>query len=235
MGINGRSALGALIDAGADAHAIARHLRSLPGDVRLRSRVCVVNGFRATRVDVTSGDAPACRTMRDVVDVLEEADAPWRARSAASNVYRRLASAEARVHGTTPDGVTFHEVGSAASVASVLGLTVALELLGVESVVCSPVAAGTGVVDTHHGRLPVPAPATLELLVNIPITETGVEAELVTPTGAAFVAQVASAFGPIPTMTVAAVGYGADERNGHAPITRAIVGTTETSALRHFG
>jgi uncharacterized protein (DUF111 family) len=144
-------------------------------------------------------------------------------------VYQRLALAEAHVHGSTPETVSFHEVGAARSVVAIIGLAVALELLGPAQVVASPLPAGGGTVETHHGRLPVPTPATAELLRDLPVQDTRQTGELVTPTGAALVSQMASSFGPMPTMKVESIGYGVDGQRTPPLLTRVIAGRTSES------
>jgi len=129
-------------------------------------------------------------------------------------VFRRLAEAEARVHGTTVEKVHFHEVGAVDAIVDIVGVCAGLEMLGVERVVSSPLPMGSGSVDAEHGRLPVPVPAVVELMKGVPSRPCDEEGELVTPTGAALVVTLADAFGPMPAMTVEKVGYGAGSREG---------------------
>ena len=165
------------------------------------------------------------RSLDDVIDLVDDAALPAFARSIVLGVYERLASAEARVHGSTAQDVTFHEVGRPRSVVAVIGLALAMELLGIRTVTVSPVPIGAGVVDTAHGRLAVPTPATLELLRDVPVQESSMPGEVVTPTGAALVAELASSFGPMPSMTVERIGYGADQRHIPTPVTRVVMGS----------
>jgi uncharacterized protein (TIGR00299 family) protein len=123
-----------------------------------------------------------------------------------------LAEAEGRVHGVAPEDVHFHEVGSADALADVCGVALALEDLDVKRVTCSPLPAPRGFVDTAHGRLPLPAPATVELLRGAPIYGVDLDVELVTPTGAALLTTLADEFGPLPPMLLEATGYGAGSR-----------------------
>jgi hypothetical protein len=222
-GINAVSALGALVDAGIEPLALAERLRSLPGDVGLDATEATIDGFRAVSLAIDAR-IRGLQSLREVVELVEAADLASGTRSIVLGVYHRLAAAEARAHGSAVDDVTFHEVGRPRSVVAVIGLAIALELLEVDTVAASPIPVGTGVVDTAHGRLPVPTPATLELLREAPVQESTISGELVTPTGAAIVAELASSFGPMPSMTVERIGYGADERRVPAPVTRAIVG-----------
>jgi len=149
---------------------------------------------------------------------------PVKARALA--IFAALGRAEARVHGVDPDDVHFHEVGAVDAIVDVTAAALALELLGVDRVTCSPVALGHGTVESAHGTLPLPAPATLELLVGVPTVPADVAWETVTPTGAAILRTVVDEFGALPAMTIERVGYGAgNERPGRLPnVLRAVLG-----------
>lgn len=142
-------------------------------------------------------------------------------------IFETLARAEARVHGVALDDVHFHEVGAVDAIVDVTAAAVALELLGIDRVTCSPVAIGSGTVDTAHGLLPLPAPATFELLVGVPTVPAHVGWETVTPTGAAILKVVVDEFGALPPMTVERIGYGAgNDRPGPLPnVLRAVLGS----------
>ena len=226
-GVNAVSSLAAMIDAGASEDAIVERLRPVSPAIELTSSEASVDGLRANRVELRTGGVPHSRRLRDVVALIDAADLAPDSSTRIARIYERLAAAEATVHGTTPDGITFHEVGRARSVLAVIALGIALELLDVGGVIASPLVVGGGVVETHHGPLPVPAPATLELLRRVPVREVATVGELVTPTGAAVVVGLASTFGPIPSMTVERIGYGTDDSREPMPVTRAIVGTPE--------
>jgi uncharacterized protein (TIGR00299 family) protein len=141
-------------------------------------------------------------------------DALRRGGERALAVFRRLAEAEARVHGTTAEKVHFHEVGAVDAIVDIFGVCAGLEMLGVERVVASPLPMGSGYVDAAHGRLPVPAPAVVELMQGFPVRSCDEEGELTTPTGAALAVTLAEAFGPMPPMVIEKVGYGAGAREG---------------------
>lgn len=224
-GINAPSVLAALIDAGVETAAVSRHLQFLTGTVVLGSTETVTDGFRARAVEVDAPEVADHRRFGEIVDLLDgSVGLSAKGSTLVRGVYERLASAEAHVHRSTIDAVTFHEVGRARSVVAVIGIAVALELLDVREVIVSPVPLGNGVVETDHGPLPVPTPATLELLCGVPVAETGTLGELVTPTGAAIVTQLASSFGPMPSMTIDRIGYGVDEQRSPALVTRVVVG-----------
>jgi hypothetical protein len=223
-GINAVSALAAAIDAGVDPAAIVDRLGFLPGPIGVRTPAPPAGDARGRRLAIDGPNVLHCRRSSDVIDLLERGDLLTREETIVRGVYRRLAAAEARVHGTTEDDVTFHEVGAARSVVAVLGLAVAIERLGPSDITVSPLPIGSGTVETHHGRLPVPAPATLALLEGVPVVAAG-EGELVTPTGAAIARELATSFGPMPSMTVERVGTGIDDRRDPPPVTRLIVGS----------
>jgi uncharacterized protein (TIGR00299 family) protein len=131
----------------------------------------------------------------------------------AVSIFERLARAEAKVHGTSVEKVHFHEVGAVDSIADIVGSAVGLDLLAADCVRAGPVPTGRGNIQIAHGTVALPAPGTAELLVGVPLRDVPVEAELTTPTGAAILTTVAEAFGPLPPMTVEAIGYGAGTRD----------------------
>ena len=147
-------------------------------------------------------------------------------------IFREVAVAEAKVHGTTLEKVHFHEVGAIDSIADIVGVSVALHALGVEQIVASPVPTGTGAITIAHGKVSVPAPATAELLIGIPVSASDVEAELTTPTGAAILKALAVGFGPLPAMTIERVGYGAGTKDlsAQANVLRVMLGTPSDQA-----
>ena len=153
------------------------------------------------------------RQYAEIRNMLHSAGLATRVRDRALCAFDLLAAAESRMHGIESNDVHFHEVGSEDSIADVVGVSVALELLEVDDVVCSPLPLGRGFVKSAHGMLPLPAPATLEILKGIPTEGVDIQMELVTPTGAALVASLSSSFGTFPSMRTAAVGYGAGRRD----------------------
>ena len=168
----------------------------------------------------------AHRSLPGILEVLRGSRLPDPTRERAAAIFTRLASAEAAVHGSSPEAVHFHEVGARDAIADVVGAVAGLAALGADRVEASPLNLGGGRIATAHGTLPVPAPGTLELLKGIPCYGSPVEAELTTPTGAAILATVAAAFGPPPLLTVRAVGYGAGTREltGQPNCLRLILG-----------
>ncbi len=177
--------VGALADAGADQSAIVDAITSLDVGATVSFEKVKRRGIGATKFHVVVGDQKAHRHLSHIVKIIEKAALPPRAAQNALAVFRKLGEAEAEVHQTSIEKVHFHEVGAADSIADIVGTCVAFELLAVESVACSAVNVGSGTVNTEHGVLPVPAPATARLLTGVPIYARGPQLELTTPTGAA--------------------------------------------------
>jgi uncharacterized protein (TIGR00299 family) protein len=146
----------------------------------------------------------------------------------ASAVFQRLGDAEAKIHDVPVEAIHFHEVGAVDSIIDIVGSVLGLHLLGVERIVCSPLPAGHGFVRAAHGLMPIPAPATMELLRGIPVYPVDVEGELVTPTGAALMASLADEFGRMPPMRVETIGYGAGKKEFPFPnLLRVCIGMGE--------
>ncbi len=206
-----------LIDAGADLAVLRDGLAGLglAGHALSIERVCK-QGFAAIRFDVALNtvEKQPHRHLKHVTDILERSKVPDRVRDRSVRIFTRLAEAEARVHGTTVDKVHFHEVGAVDAILDVVGATWALELLNVERVLCSPIPVGSGTISCSHGVMPVPAPATAELLKGVPIATCDETGELTTPTGAAILTTLSEGFGSTPAMTIESIGYGAGSREG---------------------
>lgn len=213
-GASGDMILGALIDAGVDPTELGDRLRTLrvPG-YRFRVEKIVSKGVSGTRlsVDLTEQDH-AHRHLDEILEIIDRGDLSTRVKEGASAIFSRLAESEAKIHGVTPQQIHFHEVGSVDAIVDITGAVAGLEMLGVEQVYCSALPTGGGTVECAHGVLPVPAPATLELIRRrgAPLRPMAVEAELVTPTGAAILTTLAEFAQP--RMTLHAVGYGFGRR-----------------------
>lgn len=227
-GIAGDMALGSLLDAGADGNEVLALLRRLPfGGWALDTEAVLHGGIAATRAVVTVTDAQTERTYTDIVRLVEDARLPERVEARSLAVFANLAAVEARLHRQPVDRVHFHEVGGHDSIIDVVGTVAALEVLGVDEVEASPVAVGSGTVRTAHGQLPNPVPAVVALLTGAPIWGRPIPVELTTPTGAALLATLASAFGPMPAVHLTATGFGAGTReiDGLPNCTQVVVGT----------
>ncbi len=208
-GIAGDMALGALVDAGADTDEVRGLLDrlDLPG-WDLRFDEALRGGVACTRA-IVSGDDVVVRTYGAIASLIAQAALPDRVTQRALASFGALASVEAALHRRPIDQVHFHEVGGHDAIVDIVGTAAALEVLGVDKLVGSAVATGTGMVRSAHGRLPNPAPATVRLLEGVPTYGRDVGVELTTPTGAALVATLCTSFGPLPAMTIVASGFGA--------------------------
>jgi hypothetical protein len=227
--------LAALIAAGAPLAAVQAGLPPVEG-LRLDVKRVQRCGVDATLLSVTCPLQHAHRKLHDVRVLIDGAKMPPRARRRAHAAFRLLAEAEGRVHGVPASEVTFHEVGAVDAIADVCGVAMALELLDVDEVVCSPLPLGRGTTTVAHGAMPLPAPATLELLRGAKVHGVARDGETVTPTGAALVASLAGSYGPMPSMTLGATGTGAGQRNPSdvANVVRAVIGErTSELAVGH--
>jgi pyridinium-3,5-bisthiocarboxylic acid mononucleotide nickel chelatase len=209
-GIAGDMAMGALIDAGADLDEVRSLCERLPfTGWSLEAEPVLRSGISATKVNVLATPTSVVRTAGHIAALVEEARLPDRVRQRALRTFQVLAEAEGRLHRRPAEQVHFHEVGAVDAIIDVVGTCAALELLAIDEVYASPIAQGVGMVRTAHGLLPVPAPAVVELLRGAPTYQLDIPVELTTPTGAALLAALAVDFGPMPTITVAATGFGA--------------------------
>ncbi len=213
-GISGDMALGALIDAGASAERIQSAIESMGlTQIRFRTERVRKKGFRALRVVVEAPEEHSHRHLHDIEELIQSGTFSDAAKKMAIAIFRRLAKAEAKVHGTSVSSVHFHEVGAADSIADIVGFAVALDELKIKRIEASPVPVGTGIIQIAHGAVSLPAPATALLLKNVPIVASEIQAELTTPTGAAILSELVSNFGSMPSMTLKRIGCGAGSRD----------------------
>jgi uncharacterized protein (TIGR00299 family) protein len=223
-GVSGDMLLGALIDGGVDVSALHQVVAALQLDgVTLKVEPQVVQGFAATRVTVACdhhghghghGHHPH-RHLAEITALLQRADLPPRVRNRSLAVFTRLAEAEAAVHGTTVDRIHFHEVGAVDALIDIVATVAGFEALNIGRLVCSPLPLARGWVTCAHGDIPLPGPAVCRLLKGVPVYGEHLDQELVTPTGAALVAELADAFGPLPPMQLTCSGYGAGSMERH--------------------
>ncbi len=233
-GVSGDMCLGALVSAGWPA----AELEALPGRLGLDGVNIQVGGARrgpfvATRVEVEATGEHPHRHLRHVVAILEEAALEPAVRERARAVFERLADAEAEVHGSTRQSVHFHEVAAADALVDVVGTLTGLYALGVEEVYASPLPLGRGAVRSEHGLIPVPAPATALLLRGAPVEMPDIEAELVTPTGAALLTTLVRHWSGVPSFRLERVGTGAGARDlsEHPNVLRLLVGECRPASL----
>ena len=213
-GISGDMSLGALVDLGLDVEDLKRGLASLAVEgYEIRAGVVNRAGIRASRIEVVVDEAKdARRTLGDLNAILDRSKLPERVLARTREAFRRLAEAEAQVHQRPIERIHFHEVGCLDAVVDIAGTMLGIELLGIDRVLSSPLAVGQGRVKCQHGELPIPAPATVQILRGVPIYSGGIEAELTTPTGAAIITTLAESFGPLPLIRQSKIGYGAGQR-----------------------
>jgi pyridinium-3,5-bisthiocarboxylic acid mononucleotide nickel chelatase len=231
-GISGDMTVGSLLDAGADIGSLSDALGSLGLGASYRAEKTKRRGIAATKFHVDGGETKAHRHLHHIDTMITGSALPDAVKQNSLAVFRRLAEAEAKVHGTTIEKVHFHEVGAVDSISDIAGACFCLNQLGVERVYGSAVNVGSGTVNTEHGVLPVPAPATADLLRDTPVYARGPDVELTTPTGAALLTTLAARIGSIPAMRIAATGFGAGNKDfkEHANVLRVIVGDTTEAA-----
>lgn len=227
-GISGDMLLGALVDLGVEAGYLRSQLGKLPltGYRISASRVTRARlGGTKVDVDIEAGRAPQ-RGIKEIRAIVDRSALPPTVRRRAMEAFEALVDAEARVHRIPREKVHLHEVGATDAIVDIVGAMIGLDKLGWPRVVCSPLHVGRGMVTMEHGTFPVPGPATAELLKGKPCYATRVEGELVTPTGAALAVTLASDFGPLPSMRLQKVGYGAGSRqfDSHPNLLRALYG-----------
>jgi uncharacterized protein (TIGR00299 family) protein len=172
----------------------------------------VRSGISANLVKVEVHDSKKSRDFKEIKSLIETCPLSETVKSNSLNIFEKLARAEAAIHGCSPEEVHFHELGGIDAIVDIVGTALCLEKLGINKITASKLPLGSGFVDCQHGKLPIPAPATLEILENIPIYGTEAMNELVTPTGAAIIACLADSFGPLPEMSLKKTGYGAGQR-----------------------
>jgi len=238
--------LGALVDAGVELGRLEAELRRLPlTGWKLSAEKVRKGAISATKVNVETEEQHHHRTLTTILKLIDSAELAPRVAERARKIFEKLGQAEAKVHGIPIEKVHFHEVGAVDAIIDIVGASIGFEMLGFEEFATSPLNLGGGRVETAHGTLPVPAPATAELVRGLTCYSNGIERELVTPTGAAIVSTLASASGPMPMMTVDAVGIGAGmadlpeqpnvlrlfagERTGHAAAAEETVAVIEAN------
>ena len=232
-GIAGDMALGALVDAGADLDGVREILQRLPvNGWSVRAEPTMRGGIAGTQVIVEVKDSTVVRTYSHITGLIEEARLPTRVAERALAIFQALATVEARLHRRNIEQVHFHEVGSLDAIVDIVGVSAALDLLGVDDVASSAVATGIGMVRAAHGLLPNPAPAVVDLLAGAPTHGVDVPVEPTTPTGAGILAALCTQWGPMPAMTITASGFGAGTRDLEAlpNLTQVVLGVAGGAA-----
>ncbi len=217
-GISGDMTLGALVDAGVPLTRLRTGLSRLPlRGYQLTEKKVTRAGLRATKVDViikqAGGPGQGARKWKDIRSIIQTSSLSKPIKQKGLSVFKRLFEAEARVHGSRYDRVHLHELGAIDCIVDIFGSLIGLDILGIHTVHASPVNLGSGSVMTAHGLLPVPAPASAELLKGIPVYSSPVAFELTTPTGAALISSLAAGFGPMPEINISKIGVGAGNKD----------------------
>jgi len=231
--------LGALLDLGVAEDMLRAELAKLNlKDYQISSRRVSKQNISATKFDVIEEHLPSPRLRQtsrgysEIAAMITGSALSEGVKRRAVSVFRRIGEAEAKIHGVPLEKIHFHEIGAVDSIVDIVGACIAVEALGVDEIQASPPRLGSGFVETAHGRFPVPAPATLELLKGIPVQSSNEPVELVTPTGAALLAEFCARFGPMPAMSIEKIGYGAGSRDlEKAPnVLRAVIGEATRTA-----
>ena len=232
-GISGDMTLGALIGVGADPERLREGLAGLGvGGFSIEVGHRMTGPIEATDVRVILDDHHHHhhRRLHDILEMIRGANLSDRVKQTAERIFLRLAEAEAKVHGSSPEEVQFHEVGAVDAIVDIVGAAICLEMLGWPKVVASPMPTFHGYAKGSHGIFPLPAPATAEILRGVPWRKLDIEGELVTPTGAAIIREIAEGFGPLPAMTVEGIGYGAGKSDFGIPnALRVMIGEEATT------
>jgi uncharacterized protein (TIGR00299 family) protein len=226
-GASGDMILGALIDAGLSPRLLRQELKKLHlSKVRLTVKRVLKGGISATRVVVEGNEKRSHRNLKEMVRIIDRSGLDAEVKSVSKRIFGKIASTEAGIHRTPAEEVHFHEVGGLDSVVDICGAVWGLRRMGIERIYVSRGNVGAGFVRCEHGVLPVPAPAALALMNGKPIYSTGVEKELLTPTGAALLSTLGTEFGLFPVMRVEKIGYGAGRDDlPHPNVLRLMIGT----------
>lgn len=215
-GISGDMAIGALLDLGVDRDKFTGELNKLNlSGYTLSLEKGKKNGITGVDVKVflDQQENHHHRNLQVIEDLIDESELNEAVKTLSKKIFREVAIAEAKIHDLHVEEVHFHEVGAIDSIVDIVGVSILIDMLQPDCIFCSPLHVGTGFVKCDHGMIPVPAPATLEILNGVPIYSTGIRSELVTPTGAAIVKVLATEFIPAPLMEIEKVGYGLGNRD----------------------
>lgn len=214
-GIAGDMLLGLMIDLGVDPEDLEETFTDLNLDHELRIKKSKKNGIMATDIEVGYNGGNEEISIKEVLDIVDRLDDPIKEQ--VKSIFQELAKAEAKIHGEDPEDIHFHEVGAVDAIIEIVGVIKSLKILNIDKVYCGEVSVGTGFVKTKHGKYPAPAPASAELLKNIPIKRiSDVDTEIVTPTGTAILKEITDAFGDN-GFRISKVGYGAGDRDLNIP------------------
>lgn len=233
-GASGDMILGALLDAGLNLEKLKDGLAGLQLEgFELQAAPVQRGGLRAVKVNVLIEDKATERRLDDILSIVQNSKLPERIASQAAEIFTRLGTIEAHIHGLEPRHVHLHELGGLDTIVDVVGVLLGIDMLAIQEIYCSAIPLGRGMTHSQHGPLPLPSPATLALLEGVPVTGRDVDKELVTPTGAALLTSLAKGYGPIPAMVLKNSGYGAGSRQLDIPnVLRLLIGEREPSPGR---
>ncbi len=217
-GISGDMVLGALVDLGWPVKELERELDKLDlFDYQIEAEKVAKKGITSTQIKICAKEEKKERKLKDILSILDKSKLEEEIKERSRAIFIRLANAEAKIHGKSPQKIHFHELGGLDTIIDVVGAVAGMKYLGIEKVYSSSLPLGKGFLKCSHGTLPVPAPATLELLKGVPVYGSNIEAELVTPTGAVIISTLAENFGQMPPMKIDNIGYGAGQRDLPVP------------------
>ncbi len=241
-GISGDMTIGALLALGIDKDEFLQKLKDIKiSGYRVKIQEKMVNGIKGTDFDVILDKSHSLydkkrgknhhRNLKDINQIIDKANIKDEAKALSKTIFNKIAVSEAIIHGKSINQVCFHEVGAIDSIVDIIGSAVCISMLTPAKIYSSPLHLGSGTIDCAHGTIPIPSPATLEILKNAPVYSTGVKGELVTPTGAAIIKSLVDEFIPIPQMTIEKIGYGTGKKEYEIPnALRVILGFEMTSS-----
>jgi len=213
-GVSGDMFVGSLLDAGLPLERLEKIISGLNlNGYRISAKKEERNSIFGTKFSVLlQQEDQKARHLKEIKEILKRSDLPLSVIEKCILIFENLASTEGEIHHVSPDEVHFHELGAVDSIIDIVAAIAGIHLLGIEKLFVSRIPVGTGIMTGAHGKIPVPSPATIALLKDIPVYYSGQDVEMVTPTGAALVTSLCSSFGPMPPMTIDRVGYGVGSR-----------------------
>jgi len=225
-GISGDMILGALFDSGLSLDFFKKELKKLPlTDYEIKISKTNKNSISGTSFNLIINDNSSHRHLKEILEIIDTSKLKKIIKDKAKNIFTKLAEVESRIHNISIDKIHFHELGGIDTIIDIVGTLIGLDLLGIELVYSSPIPLGNGFVKTQHGLLPIPAPATIELLKNVPVYKNEIEGELVTPTGAVLISSLSKEFVKLPLMDIENIGYGAGKSDFLTPnLLRVFIG-----------
>lgn len=227
-GISGDMFLSSLLDLGISSSLFISEIKKIPIPFEIEIKKVQKHNISATQIKIKEEEHHHHRPARELIRIIQESPFTLSIKEKAQEIVEKIAEVEAKIHGADPQEIYLHEVGGVDTLVDITGVLIALRMLEIDQICSSPIPTGHGWVESAHGLLPIPAPATLELLRGIPIYSGEVEGELTTPTGAALISSLSKSFGSLPFCQIEKIGYGAGERDYSYPnVLRAIMGKRE--------